>query len=308
MRNRAGLALALTAAVVSGFAVYTNSYGVRAWGSASVYTTAKNLVAAVVLAGALAAVTWRRERRTTASRTLRVLTLRQWAGLAAVAVIGGSVPFLLFFNGLARVSSANAAFIQKTLVIWVALLAVPLLRERLSLWHVAAIGGLVWGQALLGGGARGVSLGAGEAMIFAATLMWAAETIVARKLLQGLPALTVATARMGGGVVILIGYTVATAGWKTLATASGHQWSWAIATGLILAAYVATWYAALARAGAIDVTALLVPGAIITVLLQSAGAALTPQWPGLTLLAFGGALAAVAAAKKSEPAPLAGMR
>lgn len=302
MRTRAGLALALCAAVVSGFAVYTNSYGVRAWGSASVYTTAKNLVAAVVLAAALAAVTGARRRQT---RTR--LTLRQWSGLAAVAVIGGSVPFLLFFNGLARVSSANAAFIQKTLVIWVALLAVPLLRERLSVWHVAAIGGLVGGQAILGGGVGGIGLGAGEMMIFAATLMWAVETIVARKLLQGLPALTVATARMGGGVVILIGYTLATAGWGALAAASPDQWSWAIATGLILAAYVATWYAALARAGAIDVTALLVPGALITVLLQSGSTALAPRWPGLALLAVGGALAALAAARGSKVSSLAGV-
>ncbi len=35
MRTRAGLALALAAAVISGFAVYTNSYGVRAFGDAT---------------------------------------------------------------------------------------------------------------------------------------------------------------------------------------------------------------------------------------------------------------------------------
>ena len=240
MRTRAGLTLALAAAVISGFAVYTNSYGVRAFGNATVYTTAKNLVAAVVLAAALVVASRRASRQ--APRQARPRTPGQWAGLAAVAVIGGSVPFLLFFNGLARVSPANAAFIQKTLVVWVALLAVPLLRERLTIWHGAAIVGLVWGQALLGGGAGGIRLGTGEAMIFAATLMWAAETVVARKLLGDLPALTVATARMGGGVVILIGYTLATTRWAALAATGWHQWSWAIATGLILAAYVATWY------------------------------------------------------------------
>ena len=47
-----------------------------------------------------------------------------------VGVIGGSVPFVLFFEGLARAEATQASFIQKTLVIWVALLAVPLLRER----------------------------------------------------------------------------------------------------------------------------------------------------------------------------------
>ena len=144
-----------------------------------------------------------------------------------MAVIGGSIPFVLFFEGLARASSTNAAFIQKTLVIWVAVLAVPLLRERLTWWHVAAIAGLVWGQAQLGGGLRGISFGSGEAMIFAATLLWAAETIVARGLLSGLSVLTVATARMGGGVLILVCYTLATTQWSMLAAAGWHQWSWA---------------------------------------------------------------------------------
>ena len=307
MRTRAGLALALAAAVISGFAVYLNSYGVRAFAgagaSATVYTTAKNLIAAVVLIAALA-IAGRRTRQEGWTRPRRPT---QWAGLAAVAVIGGSVPFVLFFDGLAWVSPANAAFIQKTLVIWVALLAVPLLREHLTGWHVAAIAGLVWGQALLGGGFGGISLSSGEAMIVAATLLWAAETVLARKLLFGLSALTVATARMGGGVALLIGYTLATTQWRVLTAIGWHQWSWAIATGLILAAYVGIWYAALARAGAIDVTALLVPAAIITALLQSGSKALAPQWPGLALVAAGTALVLLAATRKSTGPALAGV-
>jgi uncharacterized membrane protein len=128
-------------------------------------------------------------------------------------------------------------------------------------------------------------------------------------LLPGLSALTVATARMGGGVVILIGYTLATTKWSVLTAVGARQWSWAIATGLILAAYVGTWYAALVRARAIDVTALLVPGAIITALLQSGSKALAPQWPGLVLVAAGAALVMLAATrttggnKKAGPAP-----
>jgi drug/metabolite transporter (DMT)-like permease len=305
MRTRAGLVLALAAAVISGFSVYINSYGVRAfgkaYGGATVYTTEKNLVAAVVLALILLVAS----RRAPKEGFTRPSRPAQWAALAAVAVIGGSVPFVLFFEGLARASSANAAFIQKTLVIWVALLAIPLLRERLTVWHVAAIAGLVWGQAELGGGLHGIGLGStfntGEAMILAATLLWAVETIVARRLLSGLSMLTVATARMGGGVLILICYTLATTHWSVLTAAGWQQWSWVLATGIILAAYVGTWYSALARAGAIDVTALLVPGAIITALLQSGSKALAPQWPGLVLVTAGGALVLLAARKGTGP-------
>jgi drug/metabolite transporter (DMT)-like permease len=169
------------------------------------------------------------------------------------------------------------------------------------MWHIAAIAGLVWGLAELGGGLHGIGHGTGEVMILAATLLWAVETIVARRLLSGLSTLTVATARMGGGVLILICYSLATTQWSVLIAAGWQQWSWVLATGLILAAYVGTWYSALARAGAIDVTALLVPGAIITALLQSGSKALAPQWPGLVLVAAGGALVLLAARKGTGP-------
>jgi len=59
-------------------------------------------------------------------------------------------------------------------------------------------------------------------------------------------------------------------------------------TGLTLAAYVGTWFFALARSQAVDVTAVLVGGAIITALLESGirGVDL-PAAPGLLLVATG---------------------
>jgi drug/metabolite transporter (DMT)-like permease len=292
-RTRAwGIALAFATALVSGVAVFVNGYAVKAFGDAGVYTTAKNLVAAALLA-VLAAVA---AARGSTARPTRPRTRGQWAGLAAVAVVGGSVPFLLFFEGLARASSVQAAFIHKTLVIWVALLAVPLLSERIGPAHVAAIGLLVWGQAVLGGGVGGVRAGAGEAMILAATVLWAVEVIVAKRLLAGLPSLTVGLARMGLGVPVLLGWLAVTGQAGALVALGGRQWAWALATGAILGVYVATWYAALARAPAVDVTAVLVVGAVVTALLDAAvkGKALAPHGPGLTLLTAGALLIAAA--------------
>ena len=60
-------------------------------------------------------------------------------GAAYVAILGGAVPFLLFFGGLASTASTQAAFLHKTLIVWVALLAIPLLKEKLTWWHGAAI-------------------------------------------------------------------------------------------------------------------------------------------------------------------------
>ncbi len=292
----AGLGLALAAALISGVAIFTNAYGVKAFGDPAVYTTAKNLVASVVLLTLLLTAT----RRRSGEGFTRPSGWRQWAGLVVVGIIGGSVPFVLFFEGLARATSTQAAFIQKTLVVWVVLLAAVFLGERVGPWQVAAVALLVWGQAVLGGGVRGIGLGPGEIMILIATLLWSVEIVIAKRLLRSLSALTVGTARMCLGVAILIGYVLATTTWSELAAIGPRQWAWAGFTGLILAGYVATWYSALARARAVDVTAVLVFGAIVTALLQAGvqGTPLAPQAFGLTLVALGCGVAVVLALRE----------
>ena len=126
---------------------------------------------------------------------------------ALVGVIGGSVPFLLFFEGLRRASSADAAFVHKTLVVWVALLAVPLLGERVGALQWGAIGLLLLGQASLAGGVTTplhLPWGPGELLVLAATLCWSVETVLVRRLLADLTSWTVALARMGLGSVVLL--------------------------------------------------------------------------------------------------------
>jgi drug/metabolite transporter (DMT)-like permease len=66
-----------------------------------------------------------------------------------------------------------------------------------------------------------------------------------------------------------------------------------LVTGVLLACYVGTWFAALARAQAVDVTAVLVLAAPVTAGLSAAvdGTALAPQSPWLALVVVGGAFA-----------------
>jgi drug/metabolite transporter (DMT)-like permease len=291
-----GITLALGAALISGFNVFVNSYGVAQFKDATLYTTGKNLVAAIVLFAALAAAARiRRGEGLTPPRTGG-----QWAGLAAVAAIGGSVPFVLFFEGLARATAADSQFIHKTLVVWVAVLAVVFLRERIGPWHVAAIALLIAGQAVLQTGLAKVGLGPGELMILGATLLWSVELVIAKRLLGSLSALTVGTARMAGGVIILVAWSAATG---HLAPLSAAQWMWVLITGALLAVYVGTWYAALARAQAVDVTAALVSATLVTSLLNAAvkGAPIAAQAGGLAVIAAGTALLVLAALRARGP-------
>ncbi|SDP19097.1 Uncharacterized membrane protein [Nakamurella panacisegetis] len=283
--RRAGLMLALVTAVISGIAIFLNAYGVKAIGNATVYTTAKNAVAAAVLCGVAVGG---RGRGVTVDRPRGP---RQWWRLLAVGVIGGSVPFVLFFEGLARASSNQAAFLNKTLVLWVAVLAAAVLKERLQVWHWIAIGLLLVGQAGLSGGFT-ASMSSGELMILAATLLWAVEVVVAKRLLGSLTSWTIGLARMGFGSVVLIGWVLATGSGRVLLTMDTSQWGWVLLTGVILAGYVATWFAALARAKAVDVTAVLVLAALITAALNAVvhRAPLGPQLGWLLVVAAGGAL------------------
>ncbi len=295
-RRREGMALAAAAACISGVAVFVNGYGVKQFADATAYTTAKNLVAALVLVGALAL-----RSRVTGGLAIRDAASRHVWALAAIAVFGGSVPFVLFFEGLSRATSGDAAFIQKTLVVWVALLAVPLLHERLGPWPIAAIGLLVAGQLLLARDLTTLRPSAGELMVLAATMLWAVEVVIAKRVLAEVPSLVVATARMAGGVVVLVLWVAVRGGLGGLADQGPSGWAWAAATGILLAAYVATWYAALARAQAVDVTAMLVPAAIVTALLDlAARGAPLPAPAGLVLVAAGGVVLVVATWRRPD--------
>jgi drug/metabolite transporter (DMT)-like permease len=293
----AGVALAFGTALVSGISIFVNASGVRQVPDAAIYTTAKNLVAAVVLVGVLVAAG--------GLRNVGVLDRRSAAGLGLIAIVGGSIPFVLFFSGLAIASAPSAAFIHKTMFIWVAFLAVPLLGERLGWLQLVALGVLLGGQALVAP-PKGVSWGAGETMIAGATLLWSVEVILARRLLAAVDAAVVGAARMGLGVVILLGYLLATGRFGGLLALAPSQWAWVLVTGLLLGAYVATWFAALQRAPASVVTAVLVSGAVVTATLTAVQQGSAPQpvvLGGYGLILVSSVAIAIVAARRAQLVP-----
>jgi drug/metabolite transporter (DMT)-like permease len=172
-------------------------------------------------------------------------------------------------------------------------LAAVLLRERLSAPHAVAIALILGGYASVAGGVGVPVVGVGELLILLATLCWSVEVVLARSLLgSGVREMSVSTWRMAGGVMILVGWAGARGAIGDLITLSPTQWAWALLTGVFLTAYVVTWHHALARAQAVDVTAVLATGAVLTALLNGGvrGAAVDPF--GSALLLAGGLLVA----------------
>lgn len=255
-----GLALAAMAAFISGLAIWLNAFAVKQVPDPAVYTTMKNAVAAAVLVAAVAPSLRRAEVRRV-DRPARI-------GLLVVGILGGGIGFLLFFTGLAMASAPSAAFIQKTMFVWVAILAVPLLAERLGLVQIAALGVLALGQALVLP-PRGIAWGTGETLVLIATLCWAVEVIIVRRILRGVASPIVAIGRLSIGLIVLVGYLVLTGRVGGILALPPAAWAWILVTGLILAGYVSAWFAALQRAPATIVTSMLVGGAVITGALQA---------------------------------------
>jgi drug/metabolite transporter (DMT)-like permease len=293
-----GITVAVGAAVISGFAVFVNGLAVRRFDDATVYTTAKNLIAGAVLLIALVATT-----TVSSSRRPAAVPRSAWPALAVIALVGGAVPFVLFFEGLTRATSTNAAFIHKTLVIWVALGAGVLLKERVTSVHIGAIALLILGHLMLTGGLGGATFGSAELLVLGATLCWASEVVIVKRMLVTVPYQSAAVARMAGGSALLVGWVAIQGDLAALGGFDLSQWAWLAVTGATLAAFVGTWYRALALAPAIDVTAVLVLGAVITGLLNSGfrGVPLTVDSYGYVLIALGAVGVAAQALRTPHP-------
>ncbi|NJL44503.1 MAG: EamA family transporter [Nitrosarchaeum sp.] len=101
--SRLGVGLVLATAAISGVSIFLNAYAVKGFDS-DVFTFGKNALVALVLAAVVLSV-W-------GAGELRSLSLRQWLLLALIGLVGGAVPFLLFFKGFGAFVGAVGCFVR----------------------------------------------------------------------------------------------------------------------------------------------------------------------------------------------------
>ena len=119
-----GIILAFATAIISGFSIFLSKFAVDVVKDATVYTTLKNLAVAVLLIGVFLIAK--------DIKKIKQIKSKQWTKLWLIGAIGGSVPFILFFEGLSRSTAVSGAFIHKTLFIWVAIMAIMFLKEKIG--------------------------------------------------------------------------------------------------------------------------------------------------------------------------------
>jgi drug/metabolite transporter (DMT)-like permease len=253
-----GYFLVFLTAIISGFSIFINKFGVAVINS-NIFTFLKNLVVAILLSGILFFLKdWKK---------LKELTKKQWFLLVIIGLVGGSIPFLLFFKGLSLISAAQGAFWHKTMFLYVAVLATIFFKEKIDKKFLFGgllliLGNLVLLKKLP------IVINKGDVLVILATIFWASENVISKYALKNLESRIVVWGRMFFGAFFIFIFLLGTNQLSFLAIITLNQINWVIITSLLLFGYVMTWYSGLKYIPVSQATVILVLGSPITTLLS----------------------------------------
>ncbi len=176
-------------------------------------------------------------------KEFKKLQTKEIVKLILIGVIGGGLPFYLFFTGLQFASPLTANLIHKTLFIWVSILGAIFLYERLNILYFLSYSFLI--IAFFSFKKLELNFGKGELMILSATLLWSIENIIAKKVLKNVSSEIVGLFRMGIGSIILIFISLFSGRMGQFLSLDLSSILVIITGGSILFGYVFFWYKAL---------------------------------------------------------------
>jgi drug/metabolite transporter (DMT)-like permease len=260
--QKKGLLLVFSTAVISGISIFLNGLSVKMI-DPSAFTFLKNSIVALLLFGLIIGTIKRNE--------LFHLNKKNWLYLCIIGLIGGCIPFLLFFNGLKMIGADAGAFLHKTMFIYVAIFAFFFLKEKVSgKWLIFASAVLLLSNFLLSK-ASFAPFNAGYLFVIGATIFWAVENVFSKKLLNdGMEPMVLAFGRMFFGSLLMLGFLSATNNLGPAMTMSGQQWLWTLIPAGMLMLYVLTWYTGLKSVPVTTASIILLIGAPITTLMNLA--------------------------------------
>lgn len=194
-----GTLLAVLAAVVSGFSIIINKIFIVDL-DPTIFTAIRALfigIVCLIISSVECGFKYKKFKKVS------------WKYLIAIGLIGGSIPFLLFFTGLKLTTGGRAAFLQKTLPIYVIVFAFLFLKEKITKKQVFALIAMFIGLIILTSSQIGYSIlwsnpAKGDLLIILATVLWAFESIIVKHTMIKKESVFVVTfARMFFGAMIL---------------------------------------------------------------------------------------------------------
>lgn len=250
--------MVFSTAIISGFSIFINKFGVSLT-NPYIFTGLKNIVVAIFLSCVLLFLK--------DFKILKKLSKKDWTLLALIGLIGGSIPFLLFFKGLSLTTAAQGSFLHKTMFLYVALLAAIFLKEKLSKEFLFGALFLLSGSALI---LKTIphSFGKGDLYIILATLLWAGENVVSKHVLKKLSGRLVAWGRMFFGSIFILIFLLSAQQLSLVGTLTFEQMIWVLITSVLLFGYVITWYSGLKYVPVSQATCILLLGSPITISLS----------------------------------------
>lgn len=254
-----GYFLIFSTAIISGFSIFINKFGVGIFKNPYLFTFLKNVVVAIFLSSLLIFFKdWQK---------LEKIKKKEWLLLILIGLVGGSIPFLLFFKGLSLTSSAEASFVHKTLFIWTAILAAIFLKEKLE--RKFLLGGtiLLFANFILLKKLP-LQMNYGNLLVFLATLLWAIENTISKNVLKTLSGREVAWGRMFFGSIFILIYLIFTHQLSPISSLNIKQIEWIFITSFLLFGYVLTWYSGLKYVPLHQASAILLFGSFITTFLN----------------------------------------
>jgi drug/metabolite transporter (DMT)-like permease len=279
-KEQKGILLAFSTALVSGLAIFINKFGVKVI-TPDIFTGLKNItVALFILMLIVIGRDWYQFKK---------LSKKDFVLLFLIGLIGGSIPFILFFKGLSLTLASKASFIHKTLFIYATLGAIIFLKEKVNFKLALGIFIFLLANILLLKFTP-QEINKGDGLVLLATLFWAGEQVLSKHALKRLTPKIVAWGRLffGSGLIIL--YWILTNQIHLLGQLNSEQIIWVLITAGFLTAYVLTWYSALKYIRVSQATAILTLGGPITILLNflfRAKPLLAHQIYGFTLFLLG---------------------
>jgi len=196
-----------------------------------------------------------------------------WGYLLAIAIIGGSFAFLMFFSGLKLTTVGRAAFYHKTLPFYITIFAFLFLKEKISQKQVLALIAMLIGCTLIysteiSPSKLWLDSSLGDLLVVGATVLWAIENTIAKKaMIKGESNFVVSFARMFIGGIILLAIVMLQDKMGLLLSLTTQQILNITVSIAILFGYVLGWYWSIKLINVSKASTLLLLAPVISLIL-----------------------------------------